>query len=68
MAGRLRVTYRKSTIGYSERQKRTVQSLGLRRLGQQVELEDTSTVRGMVFHVKHLVTVEVVETVASAAE
>lgn len=65
MALRLRVTYRKSSIGYSERQKRTVQSLGLRRLGQHVELDDTPTVRGMVFHVRHLVVVEEFEAEVS---
>lgn len=66
MAVRLRVTYRKSSIGYSERQKRTVQSLGLRRLGQSVELEDSPTVRGMVFHVRHLVAVEEIEAGTSS--
>ncbi len=58
MSGVLRITYRKSSIGYSERQKQTVRSLGLRKLGQSVERPDTTTVRGMVFHVRHLVTVE----------
>ena len=66
MAVRLRVTYRKSSIGYSERQKRTVQSLGLRRLGQHIELDDTPTVRGMVFHVRHLVVVEEIESDVSS--
>jgi len=65
VAVRLRVTYRKSSIGYSERQKRTVQSLGLRRLGQHIDLDDTPTVRGMVFHVRHLVGVEEIDTVIS---
>ena len=54
----LRVTYRKSTIGYSQAQKNTVLSLGLRRLNQVVELPDTPSVRGMLFKVKHLLTVE----------
>lgn len=66
MAVRLRVTYRKSSIGYSERQKRTVQSLGLRRLGQHIDLDDTPTVRGMVFHVRHLVVVEEIESDVSS--
>ena len=66
MAVRLRVTYRKSSIGYSERQKRTVQSLGLRRLGQHIDHDDTPTVRGMVFHVRHLVVVEEVESDVSS--
>ncbi|MCX5985268.1 MAG: 50S ribosomal protein L30 [Chloroflexi bacterium] len=64
MSGVLRITYRKSSIGYSERQKQTVRSLGLRKLGQSVERPDTTTVRGMVFHVRHLVTV--VEVPSSA--
>jgi len=66
VAVRLRVTYRKSSIGYSERQKRTVQSLGLRRLGQHIDLDDTPTVRGMVFHVRHLVVVEEIESDVSS--
>ncbi|MBA3471241.1 MAG: 50S ribosomal protein L30 [Herpetosiphonaceae bacterium] len=58
----LRVTYRKSTIGYSQSQKNTVLSLGLRRLNQVVELPDTPSVRGMLFKVKHLLTVEEVHS------
>ncbi|MFQ5471492.1 MAG: uL30 family ribosomal protein, partial [Dehalococcoidia bacterium] len=33
MAGKLRITWRKSAIGYGEDQKRTIEALGLRRLG-----------------------------------
>ncbi|GIV97537.1 MAG: 50S ribosomal protein L30 [Herpetosiphonaceae bacterium] len=55
---RLRITYRKSSIGYSEDQKATIRSLGLRKLHQTVEHKDTPAIRGMVFKVKHLVTVE----------
>ncbi|MSQ42999.1 MAG: 50S ribosomal protein L30 [Chloroflexi bacterium] len=62
----MRITYRKSSIGYSERQKQTVRSLGLRKLGQSVERPDTTTVRGMVFHVRHLVTVQEVPGAVSA--
>ena len=54
----LKVTYTKSTIGYAHDQKRTVISLGLRKLHQSVLLPDNSAVRGMVFKVRHLVTVE----------
>jgi large subunit ribosomal protein L30 len=56
--GRLRVTWRKSAIGYSEDQKQTIRALGLKRLGQVVEHEDTPAIRGMVFKVRHLVQVE----------
>jgi large subunit ribosomal protein L30 len=58
MAATLRITYRKSAIGYSQRQKDTIRSLGFRRLGQTLEVADSPTVRGMVRHVQHLVDVE----------
>ena len=54
----LKVTYRKSAIGYSHDQKRTIASLGLRKLNHSVLLPDNSAVRGMVFKVRHLVAVE----------
>lgn len=54
----LKITYKKSTIGYAQDQKDTVRSLGLRKLNQSVIHEDTSVIRGMVFKVKHLVAVE----------
>ncbi len=58
---RLCVTYVKSAIGYSARQKATVRALGLRHLGDMVEHNDQPAVRGMVAKVSHLVSVEVVE-------
>jgi large subunit ribosomal protein L30 len=54
----LKVTYKKSTIGYAKDQKATVRSLGLRKLHQSVIHEDTPVIRGMIFKVKHLVAVE----------
>ena len=54
----LKVTWVKSTIGYSVRQKNTVRALGLRRLRQTVEHEDTPVIRGMINKVSHLVSVE----------
>ncbi len=54
----LRITLTKSPIGYSYRQKRTVRALGLRRMNQTVEQQDTPVIRGMVAKVAHLVTVE----------
>ena len=55
---KLRITYTKSTIGYSQDQKATVRSLGLRKRNSTVIREDTPAVRGMIFKVKHLVSVE----------
>jgi len=63
----LKITYKKSAIGYSQRQKDTIRSLGLRKLGQTVELPDNGAIRGMVRHVRHLVSVEEPETVPAAA-
>jgi large subunit ribosomal protein L30 len=54
----LQITLTKSSIGYSLRQKRTVLALGLRKMNQTVEHEDTPVVRGMIAKVSHLVTVE----------
>jgi large subunit ribosomal protein L30 len=56
---RLRITWVKSGIGYSERQKETIRALGLRRLGASVEQADTPAIRGMISKISHLVQVEV---------
>ncbi len=56
--GKLRITWKKSTIGRIQNQRRTIQALGLRRLNQTVEHEDTPSIRGMVHNVRHLVSVE----------
>jgi len=62
----LRVTYKKSAIGYSQRQKETIKSLGFRKLGQTVDVPDNGPIRGMVRHVRHLVIVEELETATTA--
>ena len=54
----LRVTYRKSSIGYARDQKATIAALGLKRLNQTVEHEDSASLRGMVGKVRHLVSVD----------
>jgi large subunit ribosomal protein L30 len=55
---KLRVTLVRSPIGFSERQKRTVRALGLRRMHHTVEQADTPVIRGMIAKVQHLVKVE----------
>jgi len=55
---RIRVRYVKSQIGSDQRQRATLRGLGLSRLRQAVELEDTPAVRGMIDKVRHLVVVE----------
>jgi len=57
----LKVTLVKSPIGYTERQKRTVRALGLRKMNQTVEQPDRPEIRGMISKVAHLVAVEEVE-------
>ncbi len=58
MAATLKITWKKSAIGYREDQKRTIRALGLRRLGQSVVHGDSPTVRGMIQKVRHLLLVE----------
>ncbi|MGD1991995.1 MAG: 50S ribosomal protein L30 [Anaerolineae bacterium] len=57
----LKITLIKSPIGYSKRQRRTLQALGLRKLYSTIVQADTPAVRGMVAKVDHLVEVEEVE-------
>jgi len=51
------VTQRRSRNGSDQRQIDTLRSLGLRRIGQSVELSDTPQIRGMIAKVAHLVEV-----------
>jgi large subunit ribosomal protein L30 len=53
----LKVTQRRSRNGASKRQRDTLRSLGLRRIGHSVAHQDTPQIRGMVDKVRHLVEV-----------
>ena len=53
----LLVTQHKSRNGANQRQLATLRSLGLRRIGQTVEVTDTPQARGMLHAVRHLVAV-----------
>ncbi|HKR99470.1 MAG TPA: 50S ribosomal protein L30 [Candidatus Dormibacteraeota bacterium] len=55
---KLHITYRKSAIGYPKDQRATLTALGLRKLHQTVEQDASPSVRGMVFKVRHLVSVD----------
>lgn len=57
MANTIKVTLTKSTIGAKKDQIATVEALGLKKLHQTVEKPDNPQIRGMIFKVKHLVTV-----------
>ncbi|MBQ6329139.1 MAG: 50S ribosomal protein L30 [Kiritimatiellae bacterium] len=58
---KLRVTQVKSAIGRKYDQEQTLKSLGLGRIGKSHEIVDTESVRGMIFKVKHLITVEEID-------
>lgn len=55
---KIKITQVKSIIDRSERQKRTVEALGLRKINSTVEVEATPQILGMVRKVNHLVKVE----------
>jgi len=57
---KIKVTKVKSAINRTQNQKRTLVALGLRKIGQVVEHDDTPNILGMVNKVKHLVSVETV--------
>jgi large subunit ribosomal protein L30 len=54
----MKITQVKSKNGSDKRQLDTLRSLGLRRIGQTVEVQDTPQARGMVHRVRHLVRIE----------
>jgi len=54
----LKVTQRRSRNGANRKQLDTLRSLGLRRIGHTVQIEDSAQARGMVRAVRHLVDVE----------
>ena len=54
----LRVTQRRSRNGADPKQRATLQSLGLRRIGHTVEHQDNPQIRGMLHRVRHLVEVQ----------
>lgn len=55
---KIKVTQVRSSIKRLQNQKRTLEALGLRRIGQVVEHENTPNILGMIDKVKHLVSVE----------
>lgn len=55
---KIKITQVKSAINRTQRQKRTLEALGFRKLNQTVEHEDTATIRGMIEKVSHMVKVE----------
>ena len=58
MAEKLKIELVKSPIGAVPKQRATVEALGLKKMHKVVELPDNAAVRGMIWHVRHLVSVE----------
>jgi ribosomal protein L30, bacterial/organelle len=58
---KLKITLVKSPIATLQKHKRTVEALGLRKLHQSVVHEDNPSTRGMIFVVRHMVTVEEID-------
>lgn len=54
---KIKIKLVRSTIGRPEKHKRTIEALGLRRIGQVVEKEDTPQIRGMIAQVDYMVEV-----------
>ena len=55
----LKVTWTRSVIGYNKKQAEIIKALGFKKLNQTRILPDNASIRGSLFHVRHLV--EVVE-------
>ena len=65
---KLRITQVKSSIDRSQRQKRSLEALGLKKMHQTVEHEGTPQILGIVEKVKHLVTVEEIKLIINFLE
>ena len=55
---KIKITQIKSVIDRTERQKKTIEALGLKRINHSVEVEATAAIIGMVRKVNHLVAIE----------
>ncbi len=58
---KLKITQTKSTIACLKDQILTIEALGLHRIGQAVVKEDSPSIRGMIFRVRHMVKVEEID-------
>ena len=58
MAGKLNVTLVKSMIGRPEKHRKVLRGMGLTKINRTVQLEDTPSIRGMIYKVSHLVKAE----------
>ena len=68
MPAKLRVTLVKSPISHTARTRATVRALGLRRIGDSVEIADTPEMRGMATAVRFLLKTEAAQAAEQEAE
>ncbi len=57
----LKITRVRSDIGRPQKQRETMRTLGLRKIGQSTVRPDTPSTRGLILAVRHMVTVEEVD-------
>ena len=58
MAGKLKITLVKSTIGAIPKHRKTVEALGLKKVNKTVEMPGNAATRGQIQQIRHLVKVE----------
>ena len=58
MAKQLKITLKKSIIGRNQRQRKTIEALGLKKIGQTVVHDDTPQIRGMIHKPDFMLDVE----------
>lgn len=59
---KVKITLKRSPIGYEKSQGKTVRALGLHKMHQTVEQMDSPSILGMIHKVRHLVAVETINT------
>jgi large subunit ribosomal protein L30 len=64
----LRITLKRSTIGYEKSQGATAVALGLKKRGSSVVQNDNPQIRGMIFKIKHLLEVSEVENAEGSSK
>ena len=64
----LKITLNRSPIGYERSQGLTAKALGLTKRGLTVLQPDNESIRGMIFKIKHMLSVEEVEGVSVGTE
>lgn len=58
MAKQLKITLKKSIIGRNQRQRKTIEALGLKKIGQTIVHDDTPQIRGMIHKTDFMLDVE----------